>query len=179
MENQLMTVNFQGTVLYGLQVGGNTYVALKPIVDALGLDWEGQRQKIQRDPILAEGTFITKVPSGKGLQDTLCLLLDYLNGWLFKIQTTRITDENLRNKVQAFQRECFQVLNRHFSGDQEASDKDSLSLRMVTECRHVYGERAAAQLWEKQGLPMVPAMNEAVEQLEMFCGPKRSSVAAA
>jgi hypothetical protein len=84
MENSIMTVEFEGAVLYGFRLGGNTFVALKPIVDALGLDWEGQRQRIHRDPILSEGTFITKVPSAKGPQDTLCLVLDYLTGGSLK-----------------------------------------------------------------------------------------------
>jgi hypothetical protein len=173
MENKVMTVQFQGAVLYGFQLGGNIYVAIKPIADALGLDWEAQRARIQRDPVLSESTFITKVPSPKGPQNTLCLLLDYLNGWLFKIQSARIPDEAIRTKIQAFQRECYQVLNRHFCGDRdklvgEANDAMSLHLRLCQECRHIHGNRAADQLWIKLGLPRVPAMEEAFRQGELF-----------
>jgi hypothetical protein len=172
MENSIMTVEFQGAVLYGFRLGGNTFVALKPIVDALGLDWEGQRQRIHRDPILSEATFITKVPSAKGSQDTLCLVLDYLNGWLFKINSGRIKNEELREKVQAFQRECYRVLNRHFCGDthrlREENDVTSLNLRLCQEARHIHGNRAADQLWMKLGLPRVPAMEEAFRQGELF-----------
>jgi hypothetical protein len=157
MENRIMSVSFQGAELYGFKLGGNTFVALKPIVDALGIDWEGQRQRVQRDPILSEGTFITKVPSAKGPQDTLCLPLDYLNGWLFKINSGRIRDPSLREKVQTFQRECYRVLNRHFCEDTEKLREDnestSLNLRLCQECRHIHGSRAADQLWAKLGLP--------------------------
>lgn len=173
MENKIMTVQFQGAELYGFQLNNNTYVALKPIVDAMGLDWEGQRQKVQKDPILSEGTFITKVPSAKGPQDTLCLLLDYLNGWMFKIQSTRIADPDLRAKVQAFQRECYRVLNRHFCGDRdkierELNDATSLNLRLCQESRHIHGNRAADQLWVRLGLPRVPAMDQAFRQHDLF-----------
>jgi len=168
----MMSVKFQGAELYGFRLGGTTFVALKPIVDALGIDWEGQRQRLQRDPILSEGTFITKVPSPRGPQDTLCLPLDYLNGWLFKINSGRIRDPDLRDKVQIFQRECYRVLNRHFCGDsdkiREDKDANSLNLRLCQEARHIYGNRAADQLWVKLGLPRVPAMDEAFRQGELF-----------
>jgi hypothetical protein len=49
--------------------------AIKPICERLGVDWEGQRQRIQRDPVLAKGTCVIKVPSAQGLQDTVALSL--------------------------------------------------------------------------------------------------------
>jgi hypothetical protein len=170
MENKMVTVHFHGAELLGFNLGGNVYVAVKPIVDALGLDWEAQRARIKRDPALLEGTFITKVPSAGSFQDTLCLLLDYLNGWLFKIQSTRIPDEAIRTKVQAFQRECYRVLFRHFSGDREKLDREandtmSLHLRLCQESRHIHGSRAADQLWIKLGLPRVPAMDDAFDKV--------------
>lgn len=78
----------------------------------------------------------------------------------------------LREKVQAFQRECYRVLNRHFSGDtqrlREENDLRSLNLRLCQEARHIHGNRAADQLWAKLGLPRVPAMEEAFRQRELF-----------
>lgn len=40
----------------------------------------------------------------------------------------------------------------------EAEDSVSLKVRMVTECRQTFGERAAGQLWLKLGLIVVAAM---------------------
>lgn len=55
-------------------------------------------------------------PLGHG-QETVCLRLDYLNGWLFTIESVRIKDELIRQRVQDYQRECYRVLFRHFTGD--------------------------------------------------------------
>ena len=43
-----------------------------------------------------------------------------------------------------FQEECYRVLHQHFSGDRdrlarEANEADSLSLRLLSECRHIWG----------------------------------------
>jgi hypothetical protein len=50
----------------------------------------------------------------------------------------------------------------------EANEAESLSLRLVMECRHVWGNRSAAELWEKRGLPMVPAMDAIFRQGDLF-----------
>jgi len=50
--SQLMTVNFHGNALYGANQNGDVFVALKPIVEAMGLAWQSQLQRLKRDPIL-------------------------------------------------------------------------------------------------------------------------------
>jgi hypothetical protein len=96
------------------------YVPLRPICDYLGLDWSAQRQRISRDPVLSEvtqGVVITTTPSpggrGGGPQEAVCLPLDYLNGWLFGVSASRVKDE-IREKLLAYQRDCYRVLSRHF-----------------------------------------------------------------
>jgi hypothetical protein len=133
--------------------------------------------RIKRDPILREGICMMHIPFAQGgLQDALCLRLDLLNGWLFKIDSTRVKSE-LREKVQTFQRECYRALHDHFLGIaeperekiiRESNETTSLNLRLVTESRHTHGTRAAAQLWDALGLPHVPAMVNALQQYELF-----------
>jgi hypothetical protein len=115
-----------------------------------------------------------KVPFGRGgPQEMVCLTLELIHGWLFTIDTSRIKADDIRERVIAFQEECYRVLYQHFSGDRariarEASESESLSLRLVTEARHVWGERVAAELWEKRGLPMVKSMDDVFRQHDMF-----------
>ncbi len=45
---------------------------------------------------------------------------------------------------------------------------ESIRLRLVTEARRTFGERAAAQLWVKLDLPIVPAMLEGYGQRDLF-----------
>jgi hypothetical protein len=116
---------------------------------------------------------VIRIPSPRGgNQDTVTLCLDRIHGWLFTIDSSRVKDE-IRDRVQAFQRECYEVLFRHFSSDRErlmreANDAESLSLRLVTEARHIWGERVAAKLWGDRGLPKVPEMDDVFKQGELF-----------
>jgi P22_AR N-terminal domain len=81
MAVQLSTVDFHGQVLEMVSQGGKPYVPIKPICVNLGVDWEGQRQRILRDSVLYEGACIIKAPSRGGEQDMFCLPLEYLNGF--------------------------------------------------------------------------------------------------
>lgn len=63
---------------------------MKQIVENIGLDWEAQRQRIERDEVLSEGACMIQVPSNGGAQDSICLPLHYLNGWLFGIEIKRM-----------------------------------------------------------------------------------------
>lgn len=171
--NRIVTVKFHDTELWGFQSGQTVLVAVKPIAVAMGLNWSGQEQRLKRDPVLREGICMMHIPSAKGGQRTLSLRLDLLNGWLFKIDSGRIQDARIRERVQIYQRECYQVLHSHFTGDREklareANEAESLSLRLVTECRHVWGSRSAAELWEKRGLPKVAAMDAVFRQHDLF-----------
>ncbi len=75
--NKIVTVNFRGAELYGFQSGTLVFVALKPIVEAMGLNWSGQEQRVKRDPILSEGICVMHIPFGRGGgQNTICLRLD-------------------------------------------------------------------------------------------------------
>jgi primosomal protein N'' len=85
------------------------------------LDWSAQRQRIMRDEVMAEavrGVVITTTPSG-GPQETLCLPIEYMHGWLFGVSANRVKPE-LREKIIRYQRECFRALWRAFQGDTPA-----------------------------------------------------------
>ncbi|STY93222.1 P22_AR N-terminal domain [Moraxella bovis] len=53
MTNQIQTVNFHNQSLLTLQKDGIAYVAMKSICENIGLNWDAQRQRINRDEVLA------------------------------------------------------------------------------------------------------------------------------
>lgn len=166
-----MKAEFHGSTLYGARIGQAVYVALKPLVEAMGIAWHGQLERIKRDPILREGIRITRIPSERGgNQQAIGLRLDLIHGWLLKISANRIKDETLRARVILFQRECYQVLWQHFTRltATPSPAQESRSIRMIHEARLTYGTRAAAQLWKLRGLPEVPAMEGALAQGDLF-----------
>lgn len=103
----IVTIDFHGSVLFAIERDGEVFVALKPIVTGLGMNWSGQEQRLKRDAILAEGICVMHIPSPSGsTQDTLCLRLDLVNDWLFTIDERRVK-EDAREKVLTYKRECY------------------------------------------------------------------------
>lgn len=92
------------------------YVAIRPICDAMALDWEPQRKRIYRDLILSSVASMMEATGGDGKRyKMICLPLDMLNGWLFGIDARRVK-LSLQPTVLDFQRECYAALNAHFRG---------------------------------------------------------------
>jgi hypothetical protein len=178
MSGKIITVDFRSDTLFAVERDDGVFVAVKPICDALGLVWRKQQERLRRDPVLSEGITMTVIPSPGGAQETTCLRLDLVNGWLFTIDESRVPDEDTRQKVIAYKRECYAVLFQHFYGkrhpaEQEVSADDAessegIKLRMVNEGRQVFGVRAAAELWFKLNLPVVPSMFHDPRQLELI-----------
>lgn len=177
--SNIVTVDFRGDTLFGFKEGDNTFVGMKPMVEAMGLNWSGQLQRVKRDPILSEGVCVMPTPFSRGGdQEAVCLRLDLVNGWLFTISTDRIKDEAVREKVLTYQRECYRVLHDHFAdkktgrkdllNEEEAAESEGTRLRLVTEGRQTFGTQAAAQLWFQLGLPIVPAMMDQPRQMNLF-----------
>lgn len=112
-QTQLVSVPFNSEIVIAALVDGKPYVPMKPICNNLGLDWDGQRQRIKRQPTLEKGAVVITVPSNGGEQEMLCLPLSMLNGWLFGVDVNRVK-EGLRDKLIKYQTECFDVLAKHF-----------------------------------------------------------------
>lgn len=130
------------------------YVPLKPICDFLGVDWDGQRQRIRRDPVLSEvvkGAVITTAPSasgrGGGPQEMLCLPLEFLNGYLFGINANRVR-EDIRDRVIRYQRECYQVLAAAFLETSPSDNTTSTEMQSLIQIREM--GRAIMQMAEQQ-----------------------------
>lgn len=175
--SKLTTIDFHDDTLFAVEAPGGVFVAIKPISDRLGLDWRGQRQRIQRNAALAKGGCVMPLPSPGGAQEQFCLRLDLVNGWLFGIDAERVSDE-ARPRVLAYQEECCAVLFRHFYGrhagvpEQNASParEEPVPIRrqLVTEARQTFGPRAAGSLWFALGLPTVSEMQEGAPQQGAF-----------
>lgn len=130
------------------------YIPVINIVNSLGLNLAGQRQRIQRDPVLAKMARIINIPRGNepGNPATLCLPLDFLNGFLFGINASRVKPE-LRERLIRYQEECYRVLAAAFVPHEPQSRPTS--------------ETAALMQIEQMGLAMVQM---AREQLEIIRG---------
>lgn len=98
---------------------GVEYVAMKSLCENLGLDWRGQYQRIMRDDVLSQGVCMIHTQAVKtgfgGDQKMVFLPTEFLNGWLFGVDTSRLKDEAIRQKIIVYKKECFKVLHNYWS----------------------------------------------------------------
>ncbi|MFJ2456571.1 phage antirepressor N-terminal domain-containing protein, partial [Pseudomonas protegens] len=107
---QLAIINFHDQALTVITDSGKRLVAMKPICENIGLQWEAQRQRILRHEVLNSVTFMTKATAADGKSyEYTCLPIDYLNGWLFGVDSSRVKPE-IRPRLIQYQRECYAAL---------------------------------------------------------------------
>jgi hypothetical protein len=119
MSNALTPVQFHGATLYVTTIDSVPYVAMRPVCEAIGLDWKAQQDRMKRHPVLNSAAVITTSTGTDGKRyDMLMLPLNKLNGWLFGVSVRRVKPE-LRERLTQYQAECFDVLAGHFGGNQK------------------------------------------------------------
>ena len=107
MPNDITFVNFNSNPIMTVTDShtGIIYIPCKPICEAIGVAWHGQLEKIKQDEVLSEAIQEFCIPSNSGNQNTICIPLDYLNGWLFKLNPSKVAPE-AKDRVIMYQREC-------------------------------------------------------------------------
>lgn len=120
-------VEFYGDEIVAVRIrDGAVYVPVRPICDLLGVDWSSQRQRIARDPVLAEEIkpcVVVTTTQGQPDQrrEMLALPLDYISGFLFGINAARAKEE-IRDRLIRYQRECYKVLAEAFQEGRLTAD---------------------------------------------------------
>lgn len=120
MSKQLTTIDFHGAKL--VAIAGDrpesTLVAMKPIVEGMGLDWGGQHKKMLAHPVLNTCISVkeTQMPDDDQVREHTFLSLEMMNFWLATIHPDRIKDQTVRSRVIEYQTECARVLFNHFFG---------------------------------------------------------------
>lgn len=56
-------IPFRGQEILSVIKDKKRYIVPKQICQNLGLDWDSQRKRIERDSVLSEGTVVMTVPS--------------------------------------------------------------------------------------------------------------------
>lgn len=107
-------IMFRGVEIDTVMHGGEPHVALKPIVEGMGLDWSSQRARVARDAVLEPTMVMTTMVAADGKsREVTTLPLKFLNGFLFGIDENRVKPE-LRDGVIAYKRECYDALSRYW-----------------------------------------------------------------
>ncbi|ERB22319.1 antirepressor protein [Escherichia coli UMEA 3151-1] len=107
-------VSFNGQQIITAMAAGVAYVAMKPIVENLGMSWGTQQQKLMKQLDKFNCIHMNMVAADGKLRKLLCLPLKKLNGWLFSINPEKVRAD-IRDKLIQYQEECFTVLHDYWT----------------------------------------------------------------
>ncbi|MGD2548653.1 phage antirepressor N-terminal domain-containing protein [Escherichia coli] len=167
-------VPFNGQQIITAMAAGVAYVAMKPIVENLGMSWSTQQTKLMKQISKFNCVHMNMVAADGKLRKLLCLPLKKLNGWLFSINTEKVRAD-IRDKLIQYQEECFTVLHDYWTkGKAENARKktsvdDRTPLRdavnMLVSKKHLMYPEAYAMIHQRFNV-------ESIEELDASQIPK-------
>ena len=90
-------------------------VPIRPICEALGIDYSRQLKKIKDDPDLGSVVGLKPTTGADGkTYEMCCLPLEYIFGWLFTISPSNV-HEDAQEIVRKYRMECYHALFQHFT----------------------------------------------------------------
>ncbi|HHK8901656.1 phage antirepressor N-terminal domain-containing protein [Escherichia coli] len=107
-------VPFNDQQIITAMAAGVAYVAMKPIVENLGMSWSTQQTKLMKQISKFNCVHMNMVAADGKLRKLLCLPLKKLNGWLFSINPEKVRAD-IRDKLIQYQEECFTVLHDYWT----------------------------------------------------------------
>lgn len=94
---------------------GNEFVPIRPICEALGIDFSSQAKRLKRDQILSSTVVtMTTVGGDEKNREMIVLPLRYVFGWLFTIDSNQVKEQS-REAVLNYQMQCYDALYDHFT----------------------------------------------------------------
>jgi hypothetical protein len=103
-------LSFNGKTIVLLCKDGMWWIAIKPVCEALGVDYEAQRKAIYKNKILSQlPSEQTVVATDGKLRNMICLPEYVIYGWIFGIESSA-------EGLEEYQWLCYQVLYQHFHG---------------------------------------------------------------
>ncbi|MFC4232143.1 phage antirepressor N-terminal domain-containing protein [Parasediminibacterium paludis] len=118
-------LDFNGKKLTLVNEDGKFFIALKPIIEVLDIDWDNHKKWLQNHPIFKSVKVnITSTGSDGKSYKMVCLPEKFVYGWLLSF--TPKTEEHI-----AFQRECYDVLYGHFHNALNMRQHDLLTRQQM------------------------------------------------
>jgi len=112
---------------------GEDMIAVKPICEALGLDWKTQHRKIIKNNERLNCGHMTIVAEDGKQREMLCIPIKKVAAWLFTINPKKVK-EHYKSSVIAFQDELQHVLYSYVKGDLTYEKMDML-LKLLEELK--------------------------------------------
>lgn|GEM_PF-754998 len=119
-------IDFYGDAIPVIRMGdGRLYVPLRPICDALNINFTPQRLRVLRDDVMAEEVVNVRVVLPVGIREMLAIPVEHLPVFLYGIEVKRLkVDEGsleLRDKLLRYKREVTLYIWQAFTNTELAS----------------------------------------------------------
>ena len=140
----LISVPFHGDTITCIETPDGEFVPVTPLCERLGLNKQGQFQRLNRDPDLW-GVCVIHTPSAGGTQEMNCIPRNRVAFFLATIDANRVKPE-AQDALRLYQREAADVLDRHFRLREEERAEEIRQLRGQLSHCHAH-LRAALPKW--------------------------------
>ncbi len=131
MKNLQNFLELNGKIIVFLNKNGVYWIAIKPICEALNVNFHKQFDRIKAHPILgAEYTKQDIQVPGDQTRKMICLPEEFIYGWLFSINSNS-------DVLIEYQRKCYHLLYSYFHGTltqrkQLLQERNNMLAEMVT-----------------------------------------------
>lgn len=124
-----INVPFHGDNLYLVNYEGQPFVAMRPFIEGMGLDWASQYTKIKQRFKTCVVNITMQLPCDNQRRSVVCLALKKLTGWLHTININKVKPE-IREKVAAYQDRSDDVLYEYWTtGEVKRKHKSTVQER--------------------------------------------------
>ncbi|KGQ39950.1 hypothetical protein JP28_12810 [Gallibacterium anatis] len=106
---EALTAEFLGKEITLVDNNGIAYVAMREIVEGIGLSWGSQSIKLHENSKKFNCFDIETVGADGKKRKMLCMPIKKLNGWLFSINPNKVRAD-LKTRLEEYQEECFLAL---------------------------------------------------------------------
>ena len=111
-ETRINVVN--GIEISSVEKDGEFFVPVKPICQAIGIEFPPQFSKIKENPIFGSTiTEIVTVGADNRTREMACIPERFVYGWLASIKPGKVSPEARENVIR-YQTECYEILYNHF-----------------------------------------------------------------
>lgn len=112
---------------------GQPFVPMKPVVEGMGLSWQGQHVKLTSGRFQSCVTeIVIQVSGDRQGRPYTCLPLRKLTGWLMSIHPNKVRPE-LRDGIIAYQNECDDVLWSYWNDGMAVRTHDRSAMTLIDE----------------------------------------------
>ena len=115
MSTQLISTINNEKIVIVIDEDGQKFVPIKPICEALGVNYTSQLEKLESDELI-EGTIPLRGTVGADgkAREMKCLPLEFVFGWLFSISSKNVKEE-IKESLINYKRLCHKALYSYFT----------------------------------------------------------------